>query len=80
MKAILATRCGCQQTYTVSYPPPPEIRLPLDMAGEWSVRSFDPDMPVLPVDPVSVVESRRFILTDRVALSPRYTAHYAEVE
>jgi hypothetical protein len=78
MKAILATRCGCQQTYVISYPPPPKIMLPLHESREWAVKAFDPAHAVLPADPVSPVEVREFVLVGR-PLSPNDTAHYAEV-
>lgn len=81
MKAILATRCGCQQTYMISYPPPPRIMLPLHKRREWRVASVDPDMAALPIDPTSPLETREFVLTDPASPLPRPNeiAHYAEV-
>ena len=81
MKAILATRCGCQQAYEVSYPPPPEIWLPLHPKREWGVESFDPDgeFRTVPRTPHNPVQTRRFVLSseERVA-TPGDTAYYAE--
>lgn len=77
MKAILATRCRCQQTMDVRYPPPPKLLLPLHPRGQWGVYSFDPEKPGLPPDAVNPLETRTFILTEQPR-SPRDDAYYAE--
>jgi len=81
VKAILATRCGCQQTYIISYPPPHSIMLPLHERREWAVVSFSSDTSALPRDPVSPLETREFVLVNPKAPLPRPTdiAYYAEV-
>ena len=78
MKAILATRCGCQQAMEIRWPPPPKILLPLKKPREWGVYSLDPKAPCLPPPDVSnPCEIRTFALTDQPR-SPSQEADYAE--
>ena len=35
--AQLKTRCGCERTVTVRWPPPPEICVPLSPTDPWTV-------------------------------------------
>ena len=80
MRAILATRCGAQQTYTVSYPPPPAIVLPLQPSGRWGTFSFSPEnSPGVPPSPTNVLQTRKFKLSPETRMSPIETAYYAEV-
>ena len=77
MKAILATRCGCQQVMNVRSPPPPKLLLPLHPPGQWGVYSFNPEAPSNPPDPVDPLHTRTFILTEQTR-SPLDDAYYAE--
>lgn len=78
MKALFATRCGAQQTFQVSWPPPPEIHLPLGPSKRWGVNSFDAEVSFLPLPtPGDPLQIRRFFLTERPR-TPSDTAYYAE--
>jgi hypothetical protein len=79
VKAIFATRCGCQQAFEVPYPPPPEVLLPLGPKREWSVYSPDADVSALPATPPNPVETRRFVLKSMERRrTPSDEAYYAE--
>ena len=83
MIALLATRCGCQQKITVSYPPPPRIVLPLHASGEFATVNFDLDDTFAPKarTPASPVQTREFRLNSspRGAYDPTSVAYYGEV-
>lgn len=80
MKAIFATRCGCQQAYEIPYPPPPEIVLPLHPKRKWGVNWLDPDVAMFPpATPTDPVETRRFVLDCTLgSRQPSGEAYYAE--
>ncbi len=81
MKAVLSTRCGCQQTFVVSWPPPPVIVLPLGLSGMFATYATASDevaVCMVPPSPTSALETRRFEL-DGNPKSPQEKAYYAEV-
>ena len=81
MRASLITRDGCHRLLEVTYPPPPEILLPLrkdhDHYAAMTDAPANPDR-VTPTDPVA---ARKYLLVP-LGLSPSYgptdTAMYEE--
>lgn len=71
MRAVLRTRCGCRREIQVTFPPPPNILIPL--TGEM----FRGIANLQPLDPVSPIEAREFRLNEK-RTSPLDTVYYDE--
>ena len=74
MKSIMVTRCGCERTMDITYPPPPTIEIPLNRR--------EPDRGFLvmsPEDPSSPnpMMTRQFRKRPS-AIYPREVAYYYE--
>ena len=76
MRAQLITRCGCKREFNVTYPPPPDIQIPL---MEDEIKLAMVNLP--PLDPQTLtVKTRRFVLSKDRGGHPAGLAVYFEEE
>lgn len=73
MRAVLRTQCGCQREIQVTFPPPPNILIPLKGEIERSIVNLQP------ADPANPLEAREFRRVMGVGIDPKYPVYYDEV-
>jgi len=74
MKALLTTRCGCTKELLTTYPPPPNIQIPLQ---KLVIHYYSPSTNE---NIQKTFEIRTFLLKNTSRLNPSSVAFYYEKE